>query len=1430
MADDQKPQPQQSTPTMSAQPAPGILDRVWDSIKEGIPAFNSKFEAASHTDSGTLATGETPKEQIITPDAGMTSTEKQAHPIATGIAETAGAITSPENSAIIAGTGGFGEMGGVAGKLLPKLLSMKFSYDALKGAYQQVPAFKAAMDAGDESKAENIITHIVLDSAMGAAAGQHATDGVGEHLADTAKTAIAQGKQELAAGANAKTPAGRESEAGRIDLSPVGGVERRGPASFGRTGGKFGHAVDTAYDVMRDNGIDVRNPEQGTLDKPVIKSEGPEWDRTHSAYVDGKKVGSVGVKTDPNGRAQIYGSQVSPDVRGKGLGQKLYTTAIKDAQNAGADRVTSDSTNTSDDANRVWQKLGEKGTPVEPITHPNGKPGYQVAFHDETEPVDLSEAGAKPVSVPADKAKASEAPSTAPVESSRGERTFSEADPEEYQGELALNDHAASLSDVNPDAKAFQMQEDGKPTPVFYSIAPDGEISGVINNSGGKIKGAATDIFQHAVENGGKYLTAWDVNDKLPALYKKQGFEETTRTPYDEKTYGAPSDQLKDAWKKAGWTEGSPNPDVVRMEPAKAGGGVKNIPDVHSTDGANALIQHLSDRGVDSKAVGSVAEKGSSKHDLDLRVGDYDAAKVEPALAEHGFQPTGSSVVTPKEAEASGKNFGDNSKFQRVHHFERGEGLGKQRVDVWHDGSEADNGWHETIGADAAKNEAGGIDPRTGKADATGKGVEIMPERRQPLDHTPTPADFKNFYDANKDVFDKHPELRVGFDNNSAGSGGHEINIGAVGDEAARVAKKLDQKSAFDIEKGEVIPTGGAGLRTTFPNYPIEQRIADLKGEAPSDTPEFEHLSKQFHDNLEPDEKAYLQGNKTLQRNAMTQYQSLAPSVNETTNAMRAGAALGGWWQRYINIFKDLGEGGESHGPASAKPEGLPLYHGTRGNFEDFDPMRGGKWEDFGTHFGTLEQAQHRADEMPGGENIRPAYVNIKNPLRLQDHGSFDPENILHSLHEQGIADYDETDQIRNPKDNSVNPENLREFLEKKGYDGLVYLNRFEGAGNADKMEGTTDETFKKKFPNATDSYVAFRPEQIAPRYSAELAAQTVGPSHAEVLKQWHAAVSGNKSVQDANNLAWHSYMDWLDAGKPTDRTSINDIVKKNAAQPEGSGKKGNAAISDTLGKKGKIESPGLDTTKLWQLVNSPEMKGERPFHGDVFADDTNPNALKNSGEGARKLPSMGATVAGKGNLNRLVIDAHIRDFYGYSANGGPAAQYLANSVHLREAAKALGLKGGEGQEQLWGTVLGLKQLLKAGLTPEQAGDKLDPAVIRGIGKDYAEVIANDPEITRPGGVLDQLKQKYGVGRGSAGLSEANSRASSTGNSPDAEGTGETGVDPSQLAVTAARIRGQISDSKIKTPNAKVTPARKGGAMDMGSFLTGLSALGKAKK
>ena len=79
-----------------------------------------------------------------------------------------------------------------------------------------------------------------------------------------------------------------------------------------------------------------------------------------------------------------------------------------------------------------------------------------------------------------------------------------------------------------------------------------------------------------------------------------------------------------------------------------------------------------------------MAEKGTSTHDLDLQIDTYDQPKIEALMKAKGFEPVGSSVVSPEEAKASGKNFGtDTTDWSRAHHFES-TAEPRQKVDIWH--------------------------------------------------------------------------------------------------------------------------------------------------------------------------------------------------------------------------------------------------------------------------------------------------------------------------------------------------------------------------------------------------------------------------------------------------------------------------------------------------------------------------------------------------------------------------------------------------------------------------------------------------------------------------------------------------------------------------------------------------------------------------
>ena len=307
----------------------------------------------------------------------------------------------------------------------------------------------------------------------------------------------------------------------------------------------------------------------------------------------------------------------------------------------------------------------------------------------------------------------------------------------------------------------------------------------------------------------------------------------------------------------------------------------------------------------------------------------------------------------------------------------------------------------------------------------------------------------------------------------------------------------------------------------------------------------------------------------------------------------------------------------------------------------------------------------------------------------------------------------------------------------------------------------------------------------------------------ADALKAWHSALSGNKMVEDANNLSFGSFYDWMKAGQPTDRPSIDAIIRNNGSSyegklgPTGLPKKGNAAMSDTLNKKGKVLHENLDTTELWRLVNSPEMKGEKPFHGNIWS-ETSP--IEASGAASRKLPSMAATTAG-GNLSNAVIDAIMGRFFGrVKPNLMPAteAKYLADTVFLRGVGDHLGIPTGEAQEQIWGTTQAFLGYLKKGLTPAEATAKILEEGTYHAGKDYADILLKDPEVSGKGGYLDKLKSEFGIGPGSDGIAELHGQVRAA-EPPKASAHGP--IDATNLTKTGERIHGTLSE-KVKARGA----------------------------
>ncbi|MGA8500904.1 MAG: hypothetical protein WB683_05105 [Candidatus Sulfotelmatobacter sp.] len=171
---------------------PTLWDRIRNVVTAGIPNYSSR----------TVYNPKYGQMQLVSPEEAMTPSEQQAHPFRTGLGEMAGGLTSPESVALLAGTGGLGELPGAAA-MLPRLMSAGFGAQAIYGGIKNVPAIRDAWNRGDVSEVERLLTHTVLNLGMGALAGQHAVAG---ESAITGRTAPTEAETPRAARTETPTP------------------------------------------------------------------------------------------------------------------------------------------------------------------------------------------------------------------------------------------------------------------------------------------------------------------------------------------------------------------------------------------------------------------------------------------------------------------------------------------------------------------------------------------------------------------------------------------------------------------------------------------------------------------------------------------------------------------------------------------------------------------------------------------------------------------------------------------------------------------------------------------------------------------------------------------------------------------------------------------------------------------------------------------------------------------------------------------------------------------------------------------------------------------------------------------------------------------------------------------------------------------------
>lgn len=158
------------------------------------------------------------------------------------------------------------------------------------------------------------------------------------------------------------------------------------------------------------------------------------------------------------------------------------------------------------------------------------------------------------------------------------------------------------------------------------------------------------------------------------------------------------------------------------------------------------------------------------------------------------------------------------------------------------------------------------------------------------------------------------------------------------------------------------------------------------------------------------------------------------------------------------------------------------VYHATVVGFDEFNTVKA----EFGSHFGSFIQAE----TLRGGNvafTYYPVYLSIQNPLRLRDMGNFDNETVASQLRELGIIDQEIYNKIYGNV--TAHRRLMQSILKNKGYDGIVYLNRYEGFSPeqeaAKKQHETSafrnmsDELFRINYSDAQDSYIVFEGSQV---------------------------------------------------------------------------------------------------------------------------------------------------------------------------------------------------------------------------------------------------------------------------------------------------------------------------------------------------------------
>lgn len=193
------------------------------------------------------------------------------------------------------------------------------------------------------------------------------------------------------------------------------------------------------------------------------------------------------------------------------------------------------------------------------------------------------------------------------------------------------------------------------------------------------------------------------------------------------------------------------------------------------------------------------------------------------------------------------------------------------------------------------------------------------------------------------------------------------------------------------------------------------------------------------------------------------------------------------------NLSKDVSKVVDENG------EPLILWHFAKrlqGENERFNTFKVDR--QLGAHFGSMNQVKNlkfynndrnlrkpNIDKKNSDYRFFQVFLNIKNPLRMKDEGIFEPEtlaNALDNIEKLKLYDWEHINNYTHKSKDSILDRIKYIATTNRGFDGAVYLNRYESTDDmalVNKLDDASDKVFKEKLPNSEDSWIAFYPEQI---------------------------------------------------------------------------------------------------------------------------------------------------------------------------------------------------------------------------------------------------------------------------------------------------------------------------------------------------------------